>query len=145
VASPQQPGERPNRTQLDRPPGARHDEPAEAPTGASPVRGIAWAAFVALAGAGVIVALGGPLALSLGLLVVAFLIGRLVGLALRGRQVTAVTITILGILLGQVGLWLFARSEGGVLGPVDYLAQAFGWLVAAQLLVAAGVALWSSR
>jgi hypothetical protein len=145
VASQQQPGERPNRTQLDRPPGARYDEPAEVLTAASPVRGVAWAAFVALAGAGVIVALGGPLALSLGLVVVAFLIGRLVGLAVRGRQATAVTITVLGILLGQLGIWLFARSEGGVLGPVDYLGQAFGWLVPAQLLVGAAVALWSSR
>jgi hypothetical protein len=91
------------------------------------------------------VILGGPLAVSLGLVIVAFVIGRLVGLALRGRQAAAVTISTVAILLGQLGIWLFARSEGGVLGLVDYLAQAFGWLVVAELLVGAAIAWWSAR
>jgi hypothetical protein len=56
-----------------------------------------------------------------------------------------VTLTLLGILLGQVGIWLFARSEGGVLGPLDYLGQAFGWLVVAQLVIGAVVAWLTSR
>jgi hypothetical protein len=145
VANREEPGERPNRPHLDRPPGERYAEAAEAPTNASPVRGLAWAALVAVGGAAVIVALGGPLAVSIGLVVVALVIGRLVGLALRTREVSAVTITLLGILLGQVGLWLYARSEGGVLGLLDYLGQTFGWLVAAQLLVGAAVAWWTAR
>jgi hypothetical protein len=64
---------------------------------------------------------------------------------LRTRPAPAVTITLLGILVGQVGIWLYARSEGGVLGLVDYLGQAFGWLVVAQLVVGAAVAWWTSR
>jgi hypothetical protein len=145
VANPQEPGERPNRPRLDRPPGARYAEAAEAPANASPVRGVAWAALVAVGGAAAIVALGGPLAVSIGLVVVALVIGRLVGLALRTKEFSAVTITLLGILLGQLGIWLYARSEGGVLGLLDYLGQTFGWLVAAQLLVGAAVAWWTAR
>jgi hypothetical protein len=148
VASPQQPGERPNRTRLDRPPGARFDQPAEgagAAPAAAPARGLAWAATIAIVGAAAITALGGPLAISVGLLVVAFLIGRFVGLTLRTREAPAVTITLLGVLLGQLGIWLFARSEGGVLGLVDYLGQAFGWLVPAQLVVGAVLAWWTAR
>ena len=145
MANEQEPGERPNRPRLDRPPGARYAEAAEAPTQASPVRGLAWAALVAVGGAATIVALGGPLAVSLGLIVVAFLIGRFVGLTLRGRWPAAVIIALLAILSGQLGIWLYARSEGGVLGLVDYLGQTFGWLVAAQLLVGAAVAWWTAR
>jgi hypothetical protein len=145
VANQQEPGERPNRPRLDRPPSARYAEAAEAPTNACPVRGLAWAALVAVGGAAAIVALGGPLAVSIGLVVVALVIGRLVGLALRTKEFSAVTITLLGILLGQLGIWLYARSEGGVLGLLDYLGQTFGWLVAAQLLVGAAVAWWTAR
>ena len=148
MASPQQPGERPNRTRLDRPPGARFDQPAEgagAASAAAPARGVAWAATIAVVGAAAITVLGGPLAVSVGLLVVAFLIGRFVGLTLRTRKATAVTITLFGVLLGQLGIWLFARSEGGVLGLVDYLGQAFGWLVPAQLVVGAVLAWWTAR
>jgi hypothetical protein len=148
VASPQEPGERPNRTRLARPPGTRYEQPAQAGEDAAagrPFRGVPWAAVIAIGGAAAIVALGGPLAVSLGLVVVAFVIGRLVGLALRTRPAPAVTLTLLGILLGQVGIWLFARSEGGVLGPLDYLGQAFGWLVVAQLVVGAVVAWLTSR
>jgi hypothetical protein len=149
VASPQQPGERPNRTILDRPPGDRYVEPdthlADAPDAAAPARGVAWATLVAVAGAASIVVLGGPLAMSVGLVVIAFLVGRFVGLALQGRVVAAVTIALLAILAGQLGIWLFARSEGGVLGLVDYLGQAFGWLVPVNLVVAAAVAWWTAR
>ncbi len=148
MASPQEPGERPKRTRLDRPPSARYDQPAQAGddgTAQGAFRGLAWAAVIALGGAAAIVALGGPLAVSVGLVVVAFLIGRLVGLALRSRGPAAVTLAVLGILLGQVGIWLYARSEGGVLGLLDYLGQAFGWLVVAQLVVGAVVAWWTSR
>lgn len=158
MASPQEPGERPNRTRLDRPPGGRYVEPAgatEPPSGAGPGRGVAWAAIVAIAGAAVIVALGGPLAVSLGLLVVAVLIGRFVALALRAGAgatisqqagvATAVAFGVLAVVIGQLGVWLFARSEGGVLGLVDYLGQTFGWLVPAQLVIAAVVAWWTSR
>ena len=159
MASPREPGERPNRTVLDRPPGARYAEPdpgpGDAPDPAAPARGVAWAALVAVAGAAAIVVLGGPLAISPGLLVVAFLMGRFVALALRAgagstinpgaRAATAAGLAFIGILIGQLGIWLYARSEGGVLGLVDYLGQAFGWIIPAQLVVAAVVAWWTAR
>jgi hypothetical protein len=50
-----------------------------------------------------------------------------------------------GVALGQVGLWLLARQEGGVLSLADYLAETFGFLVPAQFLAAAGAAWWRSR
>lgn len=158
-----EPGDRRGRPVLDRPPGDRYAggkaaEPAAsdgAASGAVPARGIAWAALVAIAGAALIVLLGGPLAVSLGLLVAAAVIGRYVALALAAgarttvtgspRRVVATSLAVGGVLLGQLGLWLFARSEGGVLGLVDYLGQTFGWLVPAQLLVAAIVAWLTAR
>ena len=44
--------------------------------------------------------------------------------------------------LGQVGLWVFARSEGGVLPLLDYLGEAFGLVVPVQLVVASPVSAW---
>ena len=35
----------------------------------------------------------------------------------------------IGVALGQVGLWLLGREEGGVLSLIDYLAEVFGFLV----------------
>ena len=159
MASPREPGERPNRTTLDRPPGERYRQPetpeGDATTANGPVRGIASAVLVAIAGAAAIVALGGPLTVTLGLIVIAGLIGRFVGVAIaagsgatisRGaRMASAVVIAILGVVVGQFGLWLYARSEGGVLALPDYLGQAFGWLVVAEVVVAAVVAWWTSR
>jgi uncharacterized membrane protein YidH (DUF202 family) len=162
VASPREPGERPNRTPLDRAPGERYrgGTAADADAGASrdgsgPARGVARAVLVGIAGAALIVVFGGALGVSLGLVVLAVVIGRFVTLALLAgggstirpgaRTAIAVGTAILAILLGQLGIWLYARSEGGVLGPLDYLAQAFGWLVPLQLAVAALVAGWTSR
>ena len=123
--------------------------------GAAPARGIAWSVLVAIAGGAMIAVFGGPAGVTLGLVVVAVLIGRFVTLALlagagatmtpRTRTVAAVVVAVLGVLLGQVGIWLYARSEGGVLDLVDYLAEAFGWLVALQLIVAAVVAWATAR
>jgi hypothetical protein len=165
VASPQEPGERPNRTPLERAPGARYTQPdADTATepdpsagnpAAAPARGVAWAVLVAIGGAAGIVVLGGPLTVTVGLLVVAALIGRFVALALRAgagsaiegraRPATAIGVAVVGILLGQLGIWLYARTEGGVLALPDYLAQTFGWLVPAELIVAAAAAWWTSR
>ena len=49
------------------------------------------------------------------------------------------------MVLGQVGLWLFARAEGGVLAPIDYLGQTFGPLVPVEVVLAAVVAWWRAR
>ena len=124
-------------------------------SGGTPARGIAFGAIAGIAGAALIVVFGGALAVSAGLLVVASAVGYAVGLAtlmgsaetLHGavRPWTAAGLAALGVLLGQVGLWLFARAEGGVLAPIDYLAQTFGPLVPMEVLLAAGVAWWRAR
>jgi hypothetical protein len=135
----------------ERPPGATPDTtPSHAPA-----RGIAFGAIAALLGAALMVVFGGALAVSAGLLVVASGVGYAVGLATvigagdtlsRGtRAWTAAALAALGVVLGQIGLWLFARAEGGVLAPIDYLGQTFGPLVPVEVLLAAAVAWWRSR
>ena len=99
--------------------------------------------------------LGGVLAISAGLLVIAVSIGygvatgMLVGLGknpvIRWRWVPPVMLAVAAILLGQLGLWLYARTEGGVLGLPDYLAQTFGVLVLLQVVLAAVAAWWTAR
>ena len=49
------------------------------------------------------------------------------------------------VALGQLGLWWYAGTEGGVLPLVDYLAETFGLLVPLQALLAAGFAWWGAR
>lgn len=128
---------------------------ASAPAASAPARGIAFGAIAALFGAALIVVFGGALAVSAGLLVVASAVGYAVGLAvvigaadtlsLRGRPWIAAVLAGLGVLLGQVGLWLYARAEGGVLTPIDYLGQTFGVLVPLEVVLAAVVAGWRAR
>jgi hypothetical protein len=147
---------------LARPPSERFAREAEPPTEpsepadrASAARGVAFGATVAVLGAVIIVLLGGPMAISAGLLVAAVVLGYGVGLATvvgaadtlsgRARPWIAASLAGAGTLLGQLGLWLFARAVGGVLLPVDYLAQTFGPLVPLEILLAAGVAWWRAR
>jgi hypothetical protein len=156
---PEQPGER----RLARPPSDRYRESAApdvapqastAPTG-SPARGVAFAVIAGLVGAVLTVLLGGRLTVSAGLLVVAAVTGRAVALALvagagvslrsPGRAWLAAGIAVGGVLLGQVGLWLFARTEGGVLPLPDYLGETFGLLVPIQVGLALAIAWWSAR
>jgi hypothetical protein len=61
------------------------------------------------------------------------------------RNRLALALTTLAVVLGQLGLWLFARYEGGVLGPIDYLAETFGALVLVQLVIAWIVAAATAR
>lgn len=148
---------------LARPPSERYAStaaerpapPSDATDPASPARGIAFGAIAAIVGAVVIVVLGGAMAISAGLLAAAVVLGYAVGigtvvgasdtLSRARRPFIAATLAGIGALLGQVGLWLFARTEGGVLQPVDYLAQTFGPLVPLELLLAIGVAWWRAR
>lgn len=109
----------------------------------------------ATVGAVLVTVLGGVLAISSGLLVVAGATGWAVAAGLRagaGRQIAAdrrvrlaLGLVLLSFALGQLGLWLFARTEGGVLGPLDYLAEVFGPLVPFELLVAWIVAWVTAR
>jgi hypothetical protein len=152
------PGERrPTRT-LDHAPSDRYreTEAAEEDAASSPpvARGIAFALLAAMVGGIAIAVAGGRLTITAGLLVVAAVLGWIVAVALaiglgtnrsmgrRARRVTAAAIAVLGVALGQLGLWLIAREEGGVLAPIDYLADVFGLLVPAEFALAAAVAWW---
>lgn len=156
------PGER----RLARPPSERYaDEATSGPAGAAPTpgpgttgsmgRAIAGALGIALGGIVLTVLFGGVMALSAGLLVLWGAAGYLIGQAVRvgggdafgatGRTVTAVGVALVGVLVGQLGLWWYAGLEGGVLPLVDYLAQTFGVLVPLQAALAAVLAWWGAR
>ncbi len=115
--------------------------------GASVPRGVAVATVVGIVGAVVIVVLGGVFAVSAGLIVAAAAIGWAVAMAVRvgareqltrsARVRLAVGLALAAIALGQLGLWLYARTEGGVLPPLDYLGQVFGFLVPVEFTAAA--------
>jgi hypothetical protein len=155
ASPPPAPGER----RLAHPPSDRYLAGEPAPAGpdrpVSPARGAAFAVIAAVAGAAAITVLGGVLAVSAGLLVAAAATGWVVGVALRfgagptlasGRPVQlAVRLSLLAVVLGQLGLWLYARSEGGVLGPFEYLGETFGLLVPFELLAASIVAWFTAR
>ena len=157
--SPPRPGPMPGERRLDRPPSDRYraTEPsveASAPAG-STGRAAIGGLVVALLGAIATVILGGVLTVSAGLLVVAAAAGWAIGTATRlggGRPTPAGTRAAIaigaagvGVILGQLGLWWYAGLEGGVLGPVDYLAQTFGVLVPLQSALTLGLAWWTAR
>lgn len=157
------PGER----RLDRPPSERYRaaEPTEdtsgtgavPATGGSLVRAMVAGDAAALVGAVATVVLGGVLSVSAGLLVVAAAAGWAVGQAvvigggtpLASRRAlrpwVAVSSALLGVVIGQVGLWWYAGTEGGVLPLVDYLGQTFGVLVPLQAALACAIAWWTAR
>lgn len=148
------PGERRlARAPSDRYRAAEASPAAPADTGASIVRGVALGVVAAAVGAGAIALLGGVVLMTSGLIVAAAAIGWAVGLAVRvgagetlGRSTRvrlAVGLAVLAVVFGQAGLWLYARSEGGVLGPLDYLAEVFGLVVPLEL-VAAWLVAWGS-
>ena len=118
---------------------------------ASVLRGLVFATVAAIGGAAAILVLGGVITLTAGLVVVAAVTGWAVAQALRvgagqeltggRRTATAVAIALAAVALGQLLLWLYARTEGGVLPIGDYLGETFGILVPLQA-IAAGVAAW---
>ncbi len=157
------PGPDPGERRLSRPPSDRYraaeasptDDDASAASSATPARGIAFGVLVAIVIAVAITIVGGVLLVSAGLVVLAAAGGWAVAIALkvgatatitrRDRVCLATGLALAAIVLGQVGLWLFARSEGGVLPIVDYLGQTFGPLVPLQAVAAATTAAWSAR
>jgi hypothetical protein len=152
-------GPAPGERRLAHPPSDRYreaEERAEAARAtpdpaASVARGVVLAVVVAIVGAVAIVVLGGLLTLTAGLVVVAGATGWGIAAALRfgagerlpaARRVgIAVALAVAAVLAGQLGLWQYARIEGGVLPPIDYLAEVFGALVPVQFVVAV-VAAW---
>ena len=111
--------------------------------------------FLGLVGIVATVLLGGMLAFSSGLLVVAAVTGRAIGLALqlggrdaipaRTRVLLAIGLAVAVVGLGQVARWVYAGTEGGVLSPPDYLGQTYGVLVPLQFVLAAVFAWWAAR
>lgn len=149
------PGER----RLARPPSDRYRVAERAATGpvrpVSPARGLAFAAVVLVVGAVVITILGGVLTLTGGLLAVAAVIGWTGAWALRAgaggtigdrrRTYLALALALAAVCLGQLGLWLYARTEGGVLPLVEYLGEVYGPLVPIQAIIAGAVAWVTAR
>jgi hypothetical protein len=135
----------PPRRMLDRPPGERYTSDIDtagadgeaAGSDSSVLAGPLMAGVGAVVGAAAMVALGGPASVTAGLVVVALVVGVVVGRGLRGRAGIAVLVAIAAVAVGYVGVWLFARSEGGVLGLFDYLFEVDGFLPLVAVVVAA--------
>jgi hypothetical protein len=149
------PGER----RLAHPPSDRYraaELAAQAPARpTSRARGLAYATVVVVVGALAITVLGGIVTLTGGLLALAAIIGWATawalriggGASIRGRRRAwlAVALALGSIVLGQIGLWLYGLTEGGVLPLVDYLGEVFGPLVPAQAIIAVVVAWVAAR
>ena len=151
------PGER----RLAKPPSDRYPaidpEAATVPSAAagSLLRGVLYGAIAAFGGVLATILLGGVMALSAGLLVVWASAGNAIGLATRigsGLAVARSTrigiaagLALTGAALGQLGLWWYAGTEGGVLPLLSYLGETFGILVPLQALLAVGFAWWAAR
>lgn len=136
-------------------PSPGEDDAAPRSPARGPVRGILLASVAGTIGSAASIALFAVASVSAGLLVVAGLTGLLVAEALRAgagatiaarlRRSLAVATAIESVLIAQLGIWLFARAQGGALGLIDYLGQTFGPLVPLQIAIAALVAWWSAR
>jgi hypothetical protein len=153
MTTPQEPGDRrpaaanptpAARTVLDRPPGDRYHRETPTPRQAGLLGAAGPPAAVAIVGVLAFVVLGGILTVTAGLVIVAALIGWITGLLVRPppRAALAAVAVIVG---GLLGIWLFGRWEGGVLDPIEYLAEVQGILVPLELLAAAGLAAAASR
>jgi hypothetical protein len=156
---PEPPDTAPGERRLARPPSERYRDAGPVPepdtdgvpTNGSAGRAVAFGALAAIGVAAAITVLGGVLLVTAGLIVVAAVGGWVVAAAVRAgtapalrrpqRSWAAVILAVAGVAVGQLGLWLYARYEGGVLGPLDHLAQTYGILVPLELGVAA-VAAW---
>lgn len=134
---------------LDRPPGERYRPagPVE-PVGdghRSTLDPWLWPIAVVIGTVVAFTVLGGILAVTAGLIVVAGFAGWLIG-KLVSPPPRAAAFALAAVVLGFLGIWLFGRIEGGVLGPLDYLAEVEGPIVVfGGLLAAAGVAAAASR
>lgn len=119
------------------------------------MRSAAWATPAAVIALIVYVAFAGPLAFSAGLVIVGIFAGRVIGLSAKaggGGAVTsdqavstALVVTLAWFVASQAATWLYARNEGGVLGPLDYLLQTFGPVVPLVAIASVVAAWWSAR
>jgi hypothetical protein len=147
MTTPLEPGERragEGRPTLDRPPGDRYLASHPAPKDPGVLDRARAPLTVAIGGVLAFVVLGGVLAITAGLIVLAGLIGWLIGLLVRPpARAAAVAVGVVAV--GLLGIWLFGRWEGGVLDPLEYLAEVQGFVVPLELLAAGGLAAAASR
>ena len=135
------------RRRLDRPPSDRYRDPegsAAAGGSGSVPRAVAFGLVAAVAGVVVFTIVAGPLAVDAGLVLIAGLMGLAVGRAVaagggsaiadRRRIGLAVLLFVAALVGAELATWQFALLEGGVLGPIDYLRDTFGFLVVLELL-----------
>ena len=157
-ASPPPPTPTPGERRLDHPPSDRYRTSKAAADDAgtgSAARAVVFGVLTGIGGAVAIVLLGGVLALSTSLVLVAPFIGWTIAWAVKAGADGTVTRSRLALLalllatgavvLGQLGLWLYARTEGGVLPLVDYLGEVYGVLVPLQFLFAVPIAWATTR
>jgi hypothetical protein len=152
---------------LDEPPSARYTRaglPGDGRAdgrgdGESPIRPLAEAGIVAAVGAALLFLVGAIVASTAGLVFVSGVMGAAIGLllsqatvsdvgtpALTRRAATwlAIAIAIAAVVVAAIATWLYARGEGGTLGPLDYLLQTFGPFVPGELLIATLGAAWGA-
>lgn len=119
---------------------------------------------IAAGGGTVLFVVSGILSTTVGLLFVAAVMGAGVGLTLAGLAVpaqstddaasapllratvrqAAIILAVSAVVVAAIATWLFALSEGGALGILDYLWSTFGLLVPGELVVAAVGAAWGA-
>lgn len=110
-----------------------------------PLAGAVVPLGIALGGAIAFVVLGGILAVTAGLVIVAAVVGWLIGMTVS-PPARAGLVGLGAVALGLLAMWLFGRIEGGVMDPLSYLLEVHGWpLVALQLLAGGGLAAAASR
>jgi hypothetical protein len=141
-----------------RPAAATPDPSARAAATSGRARAATIIVAIAVAG-GLILTILELLDLGAGLLAVGAAIGWACGLAVRAttgpgtdlrigptqRSITAASAAVFGASLGFVLIWAWSRTEGGVLGPIDYLGDRFGVLPLLLLVLAAGAAAIRAR
>ena len=81
--------------------------------------------------------LGGMLAVTAGLIVLAVVLGWIVGL-LVSPPARAALVALAAVVVGFVAIWAFGRVEGGVLDPITYLLEVEGPIVVGLSLIGAG-------
>jgi hypothetical protein len=139
-----EPGDR--RPQLDRPPSDRYvTVPPATDAGAGRLDALLVPLGLVLGTGIAFVVLGGILLVTAGLVLVAGFVGWLTG-RLVSPPMRAAVVGLAAVVVGLLGIWLFSRIEGGVLDPLDYLAEVEGPIVVVlSLLAAAGLAAAASR
>ena len=143
---PNPPGDR--RPHLEHPPGDRYrPAPAadDAQASARRLDAVLVPAALILGGGIAFVVLGGILAVTAGLVVLAAFLGWLTG-RLVSPPALAAGVGLAVVAVGLLGIWAFGRVEGGVLDPIAYLDEVEGLaVVGLSLLAGAGLAAAASR